>query len=100
MAGCVGYPWFGAMSDERLGARYAKMKAAYHDRIEMELLALRTLYPPGVIPAHAIDNPHPTTPHPLLIVPSEYDYRVKCDNQADWWLSKSKENQSRIAFFD
>ena len=97
LTGCVGYPWFGAMSDERLEAKYNKMKAECHDRIEMEVSTLRTLYPSGEIPAGALQNIHPATPDTLPLVPSEYDDRVKCDNDADYWVAASRENRARFA---
>jgi len=95
---CVGYPWFGAMSDERLEAKYEKMKAECYHRIEMEFFALRTLYPSGVIPAGALQNIHTATPDTLPLVPSQYDSRVKCDNDADYWLAASKENRARFSW--
>lgn len=95
LTGCVGYPWFGAMSDERFEAKYEKMKAECHHRIEMEVSTLRTLDPSGEIPAGALQNIHPDT---LPLVPSEYDDKVKCDTDADYWLAASRENRARFAW--
>ena len=60
LTGCVGDPWSGAMSDERLEAKYNMMKAECHHRIEMEVSTLRTLDPSGVVRSTISTPPRPT----------------------------------------